>query len=111
MDFKVEDIHQGAVVDLGGEIDLYHSPTLKQKLTEVAKKKPGCVILNLAEVKYIDSSGLATIIDLYQQMKSYGGKLALAGLSVQVRGVFEVARLHQVFAIYDSEEQAVEKLK
>ena len=111
MDFNVQDIAQGAVVGLGGEIDLYHSPALKQKFTEVAKKKPGCVILNFADVKYIDSSGLATIIDLYQQMKVYGGKLSLAGLSVQVRSVFEVARLHQVFAIYDSEEQAVEKLK
>jgi len=111
MDFTVQDIASGAVVGLGGEIDLYHSPTLKQKFTEVAKKKPACVILNFTLVKYIDSSGLATIIDLYQQMKVYGGKLALAGLSVQVRSVFEVARLNQVFTIYDSEEQAVEKLK
>jgi anti-sigma B factor antagonist len=111
MDLKVQDIALGAVVGLEGEIDLYHSPSLKQKLTEVAKKKPGCVILNFAAVKYIDSSGLATIIDLYQQMKVYGGKLALSNLSVPVRSVFEVARLHQVFAIYDSEEQAVEKLK
>jgi anti-sigma B factor antagonist len=111
MDLKVQDITGGAVVGLEGEVDLYHSPALKQKLAEVAKKKPGCVILNFAEVKYIDSSGLATIIDLYQQMKAYGGKLALIGLSVQVRSVFEVARLHQVFAIYDSEEQAVANLK
>ena len=111
MDLKVQDIVGGAVVGLQGEIDLYHSPSLKKELAEVAKKKPGYVILNFEAVKYIDSSGLATIIDLYQQLKVYGGKLALIGLSIQVRSVFEVARLHQVFAIYDSEEQAVANLK
>ena len=111
MDFKVREITNGAVVGLGGEIDLYHSPSLKEKLTEVAKKKPSCVILDFAGVTYIDSSGLATLIDLYQRMKAYGGKLCLAGLSVQVKSVFEVARLHQVFSIYESEQQAVEQLK
>jgi anti-sigma B factor antagonist len=111
MDLKLQDIEQGTVVGLEGEIDLYHTPDLKKKLTEVAKKKPACIILNFASVKYIDSSGLATIIDLYQQVKVYGGKLALVGLSVQVKSVFEVARLNQVFAIYDSEQQAVENLK
>jgi anti-sigma B factor antagonist len=111
MELKVQQTAEGAVVELTGEIDLHHSPTLKLKLSEVAKKKPPHVILNFSNVKYIDSSGLATIIDLYQQLKGYGGKLALASLSIEVRSVFEVARLHQVFSIFDSEEQAVESLK
>lgn len=111
MDFKSRAIDNGTVVGLGGEIDLHHSPALKEKLSEIAKGKPSCVILDFASVTYIDSSGLATLIDLYQKMKGYGGKLGLAGLSVQVKSVFEVARLHQVFTIYESEQQAVEKLK
>jgi anti-sigma B factor antagonist len=111
MEFKVREIGEGTLVGLGGEIDLHSSPALKQKLAEVAQKKPSRVILNFSAVKYIDSSGLATIIDLYQKMRGYGGKLGLAELSFSVKSVFEVARLHQVFAIFDSEEQAVEKLK
>jgi anti-sigma B factor antagonist len=111
MEVRIQENAEGAVVELGGEIDLHNSPALKQKLTDVAKKKPPRVILNFTGVSYIDSSGLATIIDLYQQLKGYGGKLGLASLSIQVRSVFEVARLHQVFPIYESEQQATEKLK
>lgn len=111
MEFQIQDIDSGALIGLGGEIDLHTSPELKKKLTEVAQKKPSRVILNFAQVRYIDSSGLATIIDLFQKLKIYGGKLGLAGMNVSVKSVFEVARLNQVFSIYESEQQAVDNLK
>jgi len=111
MDFSVRDAEKAKVVGLSGEIDLHHSPGLKEKLAEVAKQKPARVIVNFAQVTYIDSSGLATLIDLYQKMKGYGGKLGLAELRASVKNVFEVARLNQVFAIYETEQKAVDELK
>jgi anti-sigma B factor antagonist len=64
------------------------------------EKKPPRLIVDLARVSYIDSSGLAVLIEGMRNVEEYGGKFALAGLQEPVRTVFEIARLDQVFQIF-----------
>lgn len=62
-------------------------------------KRPEHVVVDLSGVTFIDSSGLAVLIKAMQDVKEYGGKFALAGINNNVRSIFEMARLDQVFLI------------
>jgi anti-sigma B factor antagonist len=88
------------VLPLEGEIDLHVSPNIAASLIMMIEKKPRRLIVDLARVSYIDSSGLAVLIEGMQKVQQYGGKFALAGLQEHVRTVFEIARLDQVFKIF-----------
>ena len=93
-------------IKLAGEIDLQHSPQLRQLLQKKACLKAPMILLDFEEVKYIDSSGLATLIEYYKNSRSYSGRLAVAGLSDRVRGIFDLVRLGEVFGIFPTATEA-----
>jgi anti-sigma B factor antagonist len=62
--------------------------------------KPQRLVVDLAKVTYIDSSGLAVLIEGMQNVEAYGGKFILAGIQENVKPIFEIARLDQVFIIF-----------
>lgn len=95
------------VLPLEGEIDLHVSPNVAASLGMMIQKKPGQLIVDLSRVTYIDSSGLAALIEAMQNVQEYGGKFALAGLQETIRTIFEIARLDQVFRIYPDVEAAL----
>ena len=65
------------------------------------------MIVDLSRVTYIDSSGLAALIEGMQNTEEYGGKFALAGLQETIRTIFEIARLDQVFQIFPDVDTAL----
>jgi anti-sigma B factor antagonist len=94
------------VVALGGEIDLHQSQHVKDGINPLIENKTQRVLIDLSGVSYIDSSGIAVLIDALQRVQAYGGKLALCGLRETVKNIFEIARLDQVFKIYADREAA-----
>lgn len=96
------------VLSIAGDIDMHESPRLKQTLDPLIANKADRLILDFTGVSYIDSSGLALFIDAMQRIQAYGGKLALCGLRENVRKIFELARLDQIFSIYSDKKAAVE---
>lgn len=84
---------------LEGEIDLHRSARVERSLDSMIKKKPDRIVVDLSGVTFIDSSGMAVLIRALQNMKEYGGQLSLSGINDQVRPIFEIARLDQVFLI------------
>jgi anti-sigma B factor antagonist len=88
------------VLPLEGEIDLHVSPRVAASLDAIISQKPARVVVDLSGVGYIDSSGLAVLIEGMQKVETYGGKFLLAGLQDNVRPIFEIARLDQVFMIF-----------
>lgn len=88
------------VLPLEGEIDLHVSPQVATSLNAMVEEKPKRLIVDLSRVSYIDSSGLAVLIEGMQNVENYGGKFILAGLQDNVRPIFEMARLDQVFVIF-----------
>ena len=94
------------VIFLEGEIDLHVSPRIAATLIAAVKEKPRNLIVDLAKVSYIDSSGLAVLIEAMQSVEKYGGKFALAGLQENVKPIFEIARLDQVFRIFPDVDSA-----
>ena len=87
------------VLPLEGEIDLHVSPRVATELRALIKDKPEKLVIDLSKVTYIDSSGLAVLIDGMQNVEAYGGKLYLVGMQEDVRIMFEMSRLDQAFRI------------
>ena len=95
------------VLPLEGEIDLHVSPRISASLGAMIEDKPKQVVVDLTKVTYIDSSGLAVLIEGMQNVEAYGGRFALVGLQASVRPIFEIARLDQVFRIFPDTKAAL----
>jgi anti-sigma B factor antagonist len=95
------------VLPLEGEIDLHVAPRVSSSLAAVIKQKPKKLVIDFSKVTYIDSSGLAALIQGMQKVEAYGGAFALAGLQENVRPIFEIARLDQVFRIFPDAQAAL----
>ncbi|HUL35934.1 MAG TPA: STAS domain-containing protein [Candidatus Eisenbacteria bacterium] len=98
----------GTILDITGDIDLAHSPTVRKALLlEIREKKTPKVFLNLEKVRYIDSSGIASLVEGLKASRDQGSRLILYGLSKSVREVMELSRLQKIFEIHESEAQAL----
>jgi len=95
------------ILALEGDIDLHRSPEVKETLEPLIAQKVPRILLDFSAVTYIDSSGLATMIETLQRIQSYGGKFAMFGLRESVRTVFEIARLDQIFSLFSDEASAL----
>ena len=103
---NTEAIEDGVMVRPVGEVDLSCAKMLRERLAEVQKDQPNRLIINLSEVPYMDSSGVATLVEAMQVSRRTGTKLVLCALQDKVRSIFEIARLDMVFSIVDSAEEA-----
>lgn len=98
----------GTILDITGDIDLAHSPAVRKALLqEIKEKKTPKVFLNLEKVRYIDSSGIASLVEGLKASRDQGSRLILYGLSKSVREVMELSRLQKIFEIHESEAQAL----
>ncbi len=88
------------IVALEGEIDLNESQSVKEGLSPLIEQKLPRIFIDLSGVSYIDSSGIAVLIDGLQRTHAYGGKLLLCGMRETVMNIFQIARLDQVFPIF-----------
>ncbi len=95
------------VLPLEGEIDLHVSPQIANRLATLVKQEPAHLVVDLSKVTYIDSSGLAVLIEAMQNVGRYGGIFALTGIQDGVRPIFEIARLDQVFRIFPDNASAL----
>ena len=93
-------------VNLEGDLDFHSSPELRRELTKLVEHQAAKVLVDFEKVSYIDSSGLATFVELFQRMKRYGGKLVLYNLNPSVRSVFEISKLDTIFKLAGSEKEA-----
>ena len=95
------------ILQLAGEIDMHCSTELRGELLEISQSPPAQTIINMSEVDFMDSSGVAVLIEALQLHRRNGGLLKLVGVNPRVRSIFEISRLDSIFEIYDSEDEAV----
>lgn len=98
---------QAVVVELSGEIDMSNSVHMRDRILELLQDKPSACVINMAKVKFIDSSGVATLVEVLRQCRQCGCRLRLAELVERVRNVFDICRLETMFQIYASEAEAL----
>ncbi len=102
------DVGPITVVDLSGRITLGDGSALLRKtirgLLEDQRKK---ILLNLADVDYIDSSGIGELVSGFTAVKNHGGDLKLLQLTKKVRDLLQITKLYTVFDVYSDEGAAV----
>ena len=104
----VQERQEGSVVVLAGGIDYNQSHKLLEVLNGVIEKRPSCLVVDLGAVEYMDSSGLGTLVKIFQQVNGYKGKMALVAMNDRVRNAFEITRLDQFFAIHQTVDEALQ---
>ena len=97
-----------AIFALEGEIDLHYAPVLRSLFKAKLNARTPALVLDLTEVGYIDSTGLAAIIEYFRDSGEYGGVLCLVGLNKQVKSIFEIVRLDQTIPIFKTRAEAIE---
>lgn len=95
------------VCHIDGEVDINSSPDIKKSFDKLISKKTPKIVINLSKVAYVDSSGLATLVEILKGMRTYGGRIRLASLSPKIKSLFEITKLEKLFEIMGSEEEAI----
>ena len=107
MTINTEQRDDATIVSPVGDIDLSRSPTFRRKLQIVQDAKPARVIVDLSQVSYMDSSGVATLVEALQVSRRTDSPLIVCCLNDRVRSIFEIARLDTVFTIVPDIESAM----
>jgi anti-sigma B factor antagonist len=108
MDISLRQSGVATIVDVTGDITLYNSPEMRKVLLELLKEKRAArVIVNMLKVKYIDSAGVASLVEGLKISRDLKSTFALYGLSRTAREVLELTRLIKVFEVYNNEEEAL----
>jgi anti-sigma B factor antagonist len=107
LEVHVRNLERAAIIEVQGEVDLYTSLRMREAIVQMASVKTALVVVDLSGVKYMDSSGVATLVEGLQFSRGYGGVFRLAGLGGAVREVFKFAKLEKVFEIYADTTQAL----
>ncbi len=108
MNISTRQVGNASIVDVTGDITLYNTPEVRRILIDLLKEKHvKRVIVNLQNVKYIDSAGVASLVEGLKISRDMKSGFALYGLSRTTREVLELTRLLKVFEVHDTEEQAL----
>ena len=108
MDISTRQSGNATIVDVTGDITLYNSPEVRKVLLDLLKeKRRPRVIVNMLNVKYIDSAGVASLVEGLKVSRDLKSTFALYGLSRTAREVLELTRLIKVFEVYNDEEEAL----
>ncbi|MFP4016527.1 MAG: anti-sigma F factor antagonist [Halanaerobiales bacterium] len=111
MNIKTESKEDTLIVRMSGELDLLTVTNFKDKVLDKTEKEGiNNLILNLAKVTFIDSSGLGAILGRYRYLNKKGGRVILVSLKPQVERIFRMAGMLKIMDHYSSEQEAVKGL-
>jgi anti-sigma B factor antagonist len=108
MKLTTRDVSGVSIVDLSGKITLGEGGVaLREEVRKLLAEGKKKIVLNLAEVNYIDSSGLGELVSAYTAVKNAGGELKLLNLTSKVRDLLVITKLVTVFDVKDDEASAI----
>lgn len=109
MAISIRQSNKITIVDVVGDITLHNTPEVRKVLLDLLKEKRASrVVMNLTSVKYIDSAGVASLVEGLKVSREMKSGFALFGLSRTAREVLELTRLIKVFEVYNTEEEALQ---
>jgi anti-sigma B factor antagonist len=95
------------IIDVEGEIDMSTSPNFRRTLLESLKKATRLAV-NLSNVRYVDSSGIASLVEVLKAARDAEKRLVLFGLKAPVQEVLQLTHLARIFEIRKTEEEALQ---
>lgn len=106
MELNIRGSDNRMVVAPSGDVDLSTSREFQRRLRAALDGRPALLIVDLGLVPYMDSSGVATLVEAMQIARRQSTRLVLCALQEKVRSIFEIARLDRVFTIVADEQSA-----
>ncbi|TAM80287.1 MAG: anti-sigma factor antagonist [Acidobacteria bacterium] len=107
MEVAVDQIGEVGVAEVPvDELDASNAPEFKRDITPVVEKNKK-LVLDMNRLHFVDSSGLGAILSCLRQLSAKGGDLKLCCMSKQVKAAFELVRMHRIFDIYPTREEAI----
>jgi anti-sigma B factor antagonist len=103
---SVERVGEACVVKLGGELDLYNAPQIRDTLATACADSPGRVVVDLSEVEFIDSTALGVLIEARSRIDNRRAFL-LAAPALETRRALEISGLDRHFIVHDSVSEAL----
>jgi anti-sigma B factor antagonist len=107
----VQEVSGTLVVQIAGTtLDAHTSKEVRREVESQLKVNKH-IVLDLSQLTFVDSSGLGVLLACLRQFTAAGGDLQLCGLTAQVRSVFQLTRMHSVFKIHNTRDEAVRAYK
>jgi len=108
MDIKERVVGGVSILDLSGKVVLGEGDAqVKERIKDLLADGQRRILLNLAEVNYIDSAGLGSLISAYTTTKREGGSLKLVNLTKRIRDLLAITKLITVFETFENEPEAL----
>jgi anti-sigma B factor antagonist len=95
------------VVTVGGEIDVYTAPKLRDKITELVNAGQHTLVVDMEKVEFLDSTGLGVLVGGLKKVRAHAGSMELVCSQDRLLKIFRITGLAKVFTIHDSEAAAL----
>jgi anti-sigma B factor antagonist len=105
---RTREVNEVIIIDLSGQITLGEAcAAIRDEVRDQIGNGSRKILLNLAEVTYIDSAGLGELTAAYTSVKNHGGELQLLSLTKRVHDLMQITKLYTVFDVHDNEKKAI----
>ncbi|MFC5752109.1 STAS domain-containing protein [Actinomadura rugatobispora] len=95
------------VVTISGEIDVFTSPRLRERLLDIIDNGALHLVVDLSEVTFLDSTGLGVLVGIYHRLRARDGSMSFMGVNDRVRRVFHVTQLTKIFVLHRTLDEAL----
>jgi anti-sigma B factor antagonist len=107
LSLQTREVADRTIVAVGGEIDVYTAPKLRDKITELVGEGHHHLVIDMEGVDFLDSTGLGVLVGGLKKVRAHDGSMALICSQDRLLKIFRITGLAKVFTIHDSEEQAL----
>jgi anti-sigma B factor antagonist len=101
-------VAEHTVLEVGGEVDVYTAPRLRERLIELIEGGARAVVVDLNRVDFLDSTGLGVLVGAHRRLRLVGGTVGLVCAKEPLLKIFRITALDQVFPLYPSVEAATD---
>ncbi len=110
MEITKENINDVSILSLKGRLNVTTTSELEQAFNSLFEENRTKILVECRELEYISSAGLRVLLTAAKQFKKISGEIALAGLSQNVKQVFEISGFTSIFTIYTTRDEAVKSM-
>ncbi len=96
------------VLEVGGEVDVYTAPKLREKLVELVGEGNYQIVVDMTKVEFLDSTGLGVLVGGLKRVRSHDGSLSLVCNQERILKIFRITGLTKVFPIHDTLDEALQ---
>jgi anti-sigma B factor antagonist len=107
LSLETRQVGDRTVVTVGGEIDVYTAPTLRDKITELVNAGHHTILVDMEQVEFLDSTGLGVLVGGLKKVRAQNGSMELICSQDRLLKIFRITGLAKVFTIHDSEATAL----